>query len=535
MSRENRHNFALVPQVQMPRSSFDLSHRIKTTFNSGELIPMFFQEVLPGDTFNVRTSGFTRLSTPLFPYMDDAYLDTFYFFIPNRLVWDNWQRFMGERDSISGFTDYLVPVVDPAASTPVAENDIFQYFGLPVGVDLKDITPTALMFRALIRLWNEWFRDENLQDPLPFPTDDGPDEASLYSVLRRNKAHDYFTSCLPWPQKGNPVPLPVGGTAPIGGYADISNLPIDIYSNSVLNTAELNTGGLNIRVGSAGTSSDPITWQSGPAVGVVTPGTLYANLSLASSINLNDFRYALALQTYLERNARGGTRYIEIVRSQFGVTSDDARLQRTEYLGGGSTRINVHPVAATADNSSFGGLDAGGLRAFATGALHGHGFTKSFTEHGIVIGLCSVRAELTYQQNLNRFWFRRDKFDFYTPALSQIGEQPVYSKEIFCDGSNADDDIFGYQEPFADYRYRPSIVTGQFNSYNAAPLDAWHLALDFGNTRPTLNDVFIEDHPPFQRVVQVTSQPEFIADFLHSFKAARVMPLYGVPASLGRF
>jgi len=261
-------------------------------------------------------------------------------------------------------------------------------------------------------------------------------------------------------------------------------------------------------------------------------------LSSGTVVPLISFLFALEFQTLLERDARGGTRYIEIIKNQFGVTSDDARLQRSEYLGGGSTPVNVHPVAVTGDlgnSTPSGALQAGGLRGFATAAMTGHGFTKSFLEHGVVIGLASIRCDLTYQQNLNKFWTRRDKYDFYWPALSQIGEQPVYKREIFCDGSATDAEIFGYQEPFADLRYRPSLVTGQFSSYNAAPLDAWHLALDFGSTCPELNSDFIEEHPPIERVVQVTSQPEIIADFWHSFKAARCMPIYGVPASLGRF
>ncbi len=530
------HQFSMIPRADIPRSKFDRQSGYKTTFDSGYLVPVFVDEVLPGDTINLQMTAFARLATPLFPVMDNMHLDSFFFFVPNRLVWENWQKFMGERwpDPDSSI-DYTVPeCTSPAGGYAVGS--LQDYMGLPtVGQITGSNTVVHCNFwpRAYNLVWNEWFRDENLQDSVSVDLGDGPDDPADYVLLRRGKRHDYFTACLPWPQKGDAVSLPLGTTAPVLGIGKANT----VYANSGVNMRQSDGTTFNTNY----SLIDPTGNDTSFAVqqdGSTGNPNIYADLSAATAATINQLRQSFQIQKLLERDARGGSRYTEIVRAHFGVVSPDARLQRPEYLGGGSTPVSINPVTQTsATGLAEDTTPQGNLAAFGTALAYGHGFTYSSTEHGLIIGMVAVRADLTYQQGLQRMWSRSTRYDFYFPAFATLGEQAVLNKEIYATGTSTDDDVFGYQERWAEYRYKPSQITGLFRSTAAGTLDAWHLAQNFG-TLPTLNDTFIQDTPPVDRVVAVgeaANGQQFLFDAFFDVKQARPMPLYSVPGLIDHF
>ena len=524
----NAHQFSMIPRAEIPRSKFNAQKTLKTAFDAGNLVPIFVDEVLPGDSFNCRMTAFTRLATPLFPVMDNMYLDTFFFFVPNRLVWSNWQRFMGERDpNPDSSIDYTIPTMT-SPTGGYAVNSLQDYMGLPTAGQVdgsSTVTHSALFTRAYNLIWNEWFRDENLQDSVTVDKGDGPDTYTNYSLLRRGKRHDYFTSALPWPQKGDAVTMPLGDRAMIA--ADIDSSTPGAFSIEYLDK--------KARMGLT-SGQTPYVGSTASVFNNETP--LYADLSTATAATINSIRNSFQVQRLLERDARGGTRYTEIVRSHFGVISPDARLQRPEYLGGGSAPIVINPIAQQSATAVTGSdTPLGTLGAVGTGLADGHGFSQSFTEHGIIIGLASVRADLTYQQGLHKMYSRSTRYDFYFPVFSHLGEQAIENREIYCDGTANDDGVFGYQERWAEYRYKPSQVTGYMRSTSSGTLDAWHLAQNFGSL-PTLNATFIEDNPPVDRVVAVGSEAngkQFIFDAFFNVDMARPMPMYSVPGLVDHF
>lgn len=573
--RQRSNHFSQIPNSPIQRSVFDRSHDYKTTLDSGYLIPFFVDEVLPGDTFKLRVNAFVRMNTLIAPFMDNVFMDTFFFFVPTRLVWDNWQRFCGEQKNPGDSTDFLIPSL--SGTNTFANGTIFDYMGLPTGVSLDPAnTPiNALPFRAYNLIYNEWFRDENLIDSIPVLTADGPDPVSNYTLRKRAKRHDYFTSALPWPQKGPSVDVGLTGNAPIVGFGEshswtVTSSPHNSSSSNSWQLGMNNGAGFQAYLDSSGTAGVNLAHvlqhksDSGWSEVVVQDSTgaelrnissirgnngsfyelnkahlypeegfsPYADLSGVSAISINDLRQAFQIQKFYEKWARGGSRYTETLRVMFNVISPDARLQRPEYLGGTHSRVNVVPTAQTSSTDSVS--PQSNLSAFGVLGDSAHGFNKSFVEHGYVIGLVCLRADITYQQGLNRMWSRRQLFDFYWPTLAHLGEQVVYNKEIYTQGTADDNGVFGYQERYAEYRYKPSMITGKLRSTDAQTLDVWHLAQKF-DTLPKLNQDFIEENPPIDRVIAVQNEPQFFADFWFDLKTSRPMPVYSVPGLVDHF
>lgn len=511
------------PRANIPRSSFDRSHGYKTTFDAGLLIPFYVDEALPGDTFNLKVTSFARLATPLKPILDNIFMETFFFSVPVRQVWDNWEKFNGEQKNPSDSTDFIVP---REQINNLQVGSVGDYMGLPTDTSSSYLA-NSLHFRAYRHIYNNWFRDQNLINSVAVATDDGPD-TTQQTVLRRRKRPDYFTSSLPFPQKGDAVTIPIVGDAPV--IVDPANLTQPTFK-------ELSSGDQYGTMNQLGTTDNVWTNNVSDGAAIWDQTGLVADLANASGITINEMRESFQIQKLLERDARGGTRYPEIIQSHFGVT-DPAMLvlQRPLYLGGSSTTINIQPVEQTQASDPATLTPQGNLAGYGTATMPAHGFVQSFTEHCVLIGIISVRADLTYQQGLNRMWSRATRFDYYWPALSGLGEQSVLNQEIFLQGNAApeDEEVFGYQERYAEYRYKPSLITGQFRSTYSASLDVWHLSQEFGNL-PVLGQTFIEDNPPIDRVIAVPGEPQFLLDSYFDLRCARPMPLFGIPGLIDHF
>lgn len=505
----NQQQFSKIETPNVRRSTFDRSSGYKTTLDAGKLYPVFLDEALPGDTYDVKATMFGRINTPLVPIMDNIKFDLHFFSVPCRLVWDNWQKFMGEQENPADSIDFLIPTLNTTGLS-FAEESVFDYFGLPTKVTgLDDIN--ALPLRAMNLIWNEWYRDQNLQDSVVVNKDNGPDALTDYTILDRNKTKDYFTSALPFAQKGDAVSIPLGTKAFVHQDATPNGTSLSVWSTSNSGYETMGASGTVTSAAGAGAEAN----------------ALYADLSTATAATINALRLAFSTQRFLERDARGGTRYIELIKSHFNVDSPDARLQRPEYLGGSSVPITMTPVAQTSNDGVNGNI--GDLSAVGTFSVNQNGFVKSFTEHEYILGLVSVKADLNYQQGVHRLWTRQTRFDLYWPSFAHLGEQAIENREIYAQGTSADTDVFGYAERYSEYKYKPSLITGQFRSNHTASLDVWHLAQDFASL-PVLNSSFIVENPPIDRTIATPSEPQFKLDCFFNNKTTRPMPVYSTPS-----
>jgi len=544
------HSFSNVPKAEINRSNFDRSHGLKTAIQASYLYPVFIDEVLPGDTIKLQPSWFARLATQRVPIMDNVLLKMEYFFVPNRLIWDDWQAFCGERDNPADYESDVppeMPFINAPAQGGFPQETIYDYFGVPIGV--TGIKIQALPLRAYNLIWNEWYRDQNLQDSVPVNTTSTPELWNEYVLLKRCKRHDYFTSCLPWPQKGVGIEIPLGDTAPVYGTGKTLNLTWDTDGSNNLVTGGLlgftHNGSAYDALGVAVDLYDHDIGDTGnyPAQDLDTRGIgvarkedgesgMYADLTDATAATINTLRQAFQLQKMLEKDARGGTRYIEILKSHFGISVPDYRLQRPEFLGSMSSKINSNVVAQQSASVS-GTTPQANLAAFSTTAGDGI-ISKSFVEHGFVIGLCSVIGDITYQDGIHKMWSREFREDYMWPTLAHLGEQAVLNQEIYAQGTSDDTEVFGYQERYAEYRYKPSIVTGAMRSKNSQSLEAWHLAADF-QSLPSLNASFIEDQTPLTRSLAVQGDTQVLIDIYYSYMHARPLPVYSVPGLIDHF
>lgn len=529
------HSFAQVPKARIPRSQFKRMHEWKSTFNADYLVPFYWDEVYPGDTAQMNFAAICRMITPETPFMDNLYLDFFFFFTPNRILQTNFVKMMGEQEDPDDTIDYATPKIDTpvggfvpptdwsAPTTAQLSGALYDYFGYPTRVAFNDSKlPHNYLGRAYNLQWNDWFRDENLQDPAVRDRDDGPDTYTDYILRKRGKRHDYFTSCLPWLQKGVAEDLPLGTSAPI---------KYDVISGSTAPDGKFVNLDGDAGTATVATYANTFGGASAGAIGNPSSQNIYVDLTAATAATIGQLYESFAIQDLLQTDARGGTRYIELVNSHFGVTAPDYRMQRPEYLGGRSTPFMISPLAQTSETAS---TELGTLGATVTGAPSNISFFKSFVEHGWIMGLLCVRADLTYQQGMHRSLTRSTRYDFYFPALANLAEQAVLNMEIYCDGSAADLTTFGFQERWSELRYGKSQITGRMRSNDPTSLDVWHLSEDFASL-PLLNDGFIEQNTPIERVTAVTSEPHFKIDIVGSGNWVRPMPLYSVPGLMNRF